>query len=133
MVLTDKDLVKSRGKIGGYLINSGNNLQDNTQTGGNPAITPILSGLQNLAVPLGLVYLQQKASNTPAGDIINTINKTKNKVGVISETLYDRLLNLVTDKEKKTKQTTKKRKIQIKKDLSKTNNKSQHKKTKRRK
>jgi|AntAceMinimDraft_18_1070375.scaffolds.fasta_scaffold105428_1 hypothetical protein len=132
MAFTGKDMVKSGGKIGGYLINP-----PKIQTGGNPMAQPILSGLQNLAVPLGLVYLQQTTTKTPATDIIKTLNNNKNKVAVISDSLYDRLLDLVTDKEKTTKNKTKKRKFQIKKNNLKTNKdtvtKKTNKKTKRRK
>ena len=77
---------------GGYKINSilgtQNNKSTKSQTGGDAG-----SILTNLAVPAGLLFLQQKTSK-------KTLNSLSFKSDVVSDNLYDRLLSHVGKKHK---------------------------------
>jgi hypothetical protein len=108
---------------GGYKINSilasQNKSLTKSQTGGD-----VGSILTNLAVPAGLLFLQQKSSN-------KTLNSLSFKSDVVSDSLYDRLLSHV-DKKNKYKY-NKKSRTNHKNVGSNTNNKSGGKKTRRNK
>ena len=123
MVMTYQDNDKKGGSgimVGGYLINDlthdGHNpseiVNDGQQGGNISGALSIMSSFKDLAVPLGLVYLQQTASKTPVSDVLDYIKKSP--PAVISESLYDNLLNLVSVK-KKTKSKTKRNKYKLKK------------------
>lgn len=88
MVLTSSDLVlyKDGGnyKAGGYSLSSINNTTDQVQHGGS-------SKLNNLAVPAGLLFLQQ---NT------HTNYQVIDNDDVVSDSLFDKLVSLASADDK---------------------------------
>lgn len=90
---------KDGSMVGGYLLKDLEVTvlaKNPTQTGGNPSA--LLEGLHNLAVPLGLMYIQQSTTK-PVSDGLQILKNVSNSV--IDESLYDRLLDLVSPKERK--------------------------------
>lgn len=105
MALTANDLVYARDnnnnitsagfKIDSYLLQNGesaiNVMNKNTgqQVGGGlPAVSSILNGL---AVPAGLLYLQQNIST-------KNIDSKNEEVDPVQESLYNRLVSMVSEK-----------------------------------
>uniref|UniRef100_A0A6C0BX10 Uncharacterized protein n=1 Tax=viral metagenome TaxID=1070528 RepID=A0A6C0BX10_9ZZZZ len=105
MTLTANDLVYARDnnnnitsagfKIDSYLLQNGesaiNVMNKNTgpQVGGGlPAVSSILNGL---AVPAGLLYLQQNIST-------KNIDSKNEEVDPVQESLYNRLVSMVSEK-----------------------------------
>tara|TARA_B100000674_G_C37846336_1_gene917798 strand:+ start:26 stop:436 length:411 start_codon:yes stop_codon:yes gene_type:complete len=129
--ITADDLVITKeGKnvmSGGYKIDNlflQNNISpfktdnSNNQEGGN-----VSSIFNNLAVPAGLLLLQQKTNKTTFSNMYNKENN-----GVIDSSLYDKLLNIASGKkEKKDKNIKPKRKKKTR-----TNKSSSNRKTKKR-
>lgn len=109
------------GKImsNGYLINNiflNSNQSDlntnNSEIHGGGSISSIF---KDLAVPTGLLYLQQKPTN-------HYRSSTFGENEVVDDTLYDKLLKLIEPDDIKKKQPTKKRK-KSKNNKTKRNNK----------
>lgn len=86
----------------------------------------IIGMLQNLAVPAGLVYLQQtfnvnkKTQNTNSDNTNSNTKNTNKETKVIEPSLYDKLLDMVSVKEKKDSKQNKTRKRKQTKKQSKT-------------
>jgi hypothetical protein len=97
-----------KGCAGGFdlsIINGGANTASSvtlntpsSQTGGNSSA--ILNGLKNLAVPAGLLYLQQSLSR-------NYLETDKDEP--ISDSLYDKLFNLASFSDSSNKSATHKK------------------------
>lgn len=117
-MLTQEDFVMNTHKdgtmVGGYLLtdlgSSFHNIlvqhtENNIQKGGNPSA--VLEGLKNMAVPLGLLYLQQ-TTEKPVSESIQIMKNVTNKV--IDDSLYDKLVDLVSHKKTKSSQKTRKNK-----------------------
>ena len=80
----------------------------NNQEGGN-----VSSIFNNLAVPAGLLLLQQKTNKTTFSNMYNKENS-----GVIDSSLYDKLLNIASGKKEKKTKPERKRKTRTKKSSS---------------
>ena len=119
--ITANDLVITReGKnvmSGGYKIDNlflQNNISplktDNSsnQEGGN-----ISSMFSNLAVPAGLLLLQQKTNKKTFSNMYNTNNSE-----LIDSSLYDKLLNIASGKKEKKEKKERKKKTRTKKTSS---------------
>lgn len=119
--ITANDLVITReGKnvmSGGYKIDNlflQNNISplktDNSsnQEGGN-----ISSMFSNLAVPAGLLLLQQKTNKKTFSNMYNTNNSE-----LIDSSLYDKLLNIASGKKEKKEKRERKKKTRTKKTSS---------------
>lgn len=111
--ITPEDMIFK--KSGGGLITAGGFKIDSIlnkspiQTGGSIGGTSVLSSLKGLAVPAGLLYMQQTIEKPH-------ISENVEKMQVIGTSLYDNLLNLA----EKNKPSTKKRKKTRKKTNKKT-------------
>lgn len=111
--ITPEDMIFK--KSGGGLITAGGFKIDSIlnkspiQTGGSIGGTSVLSSLKGLAVPAGLLYMQQTIEKPH-------ISENVEKMQVIGNSLYDNLLNLA----EKNKPPTKKRKKTRKKPNKKT-------------
>tara|TARA_X000000368_G_C22999642_1_gene698365 strand:- start:1006 stop:1416 length:411 start_codon:yes stop_codon:yes gene_type:complete len=90
----------------------------NNQEGGN-----ISSMFSNLAVPAGLLLLQQKTNKKTFTNMYNT-----NNTQVIDSSLYDKLLGIVNSK----KETIEKKTKKVRKKKTRTKKSSSNKKTKKR-
>lgn len=118
---TPLDLVFYKGKDGKHMA-GGFEVQSllpnvKTQHGGS-AHSVILSGLKNLAVPAGLFFLQQNTKKN-----YQTINKDE----VVSDNLYDKLVNLASTEENN-KHNTRKKSNKTKQNKTKQNKTKRNKK-----
>ena len=80
----------------GAMVSSGG-VEENSQTGGSVAA---LSGLKELAVPAGLMYLQQTVgqNNRTQGTVSKKLHE---EVEVLSNDIYDDLLMLVSPEQRR--------------------------------
>lgn len=106
-----------------------------SQKGG--AKTALVSDIfKNLAVPAGLFYMQQTLHPKPITDALKLIEKTRNAddANVIDDSLYDKLVDMVSLNKKKThnRHTRSKRKRQAIKMKQQSGTMNKNKKTKRR-
>ena len=131
--ITPEDLVITKeGKIvmsGGYKIDNlflENNISplstdnSNNQEGGN-----ISSMFSNLAVPAGLLLLQQKVNKHTFSNMYNKDNSQ-----VVDSSLYDKLLGIASGK--KETSAKKEKKLKVKKRTTRKKQSSKNKKTKKR-
>ena len=131
--ITPEDLVITReGKnvmSGGYKIDNlflENNISplstdnSNNQEGGN-----ISSMFSNLAVPAGLLLLQQKVNKHTFSNMYNKDNSQ-----VVDSSLYDKLLSIASGK--KETSAKKEKKLKVKKRTTRKKQSSKNKKTKKR-
>ena len=88
--------------VGGYMMPqtlgsatfSPSTEENNMQTGGN--IGSVSSLFKGLAVPAGLFLLQQNVSDKPISDTVQLVKRE-----VVDGKLYDKLLDMVTVKDRK--------------------------------